>query len=324
MLATTLLPPQTPRHRRSPSLVSPSPPLHPCSTLSLAFLLRPLVSVLVAAPGAMAARAALARSVRPLLLRRGVATTAPAAASSAVAVTGASLRAELEKVQRFSPNLPEEEAAVLLTPEVRADIAAISAAEDALMGTIDTTDVSVDWVGCPISVPPVFRLVLWADGARDAGEEVVRAVSLPAYATRGGRPRHARGLCREESGPAQMETRSRFSTPVFTRVGGSGGGWGDASDGRIRLGCLGWGLYVRITGPQWDVHGVLFWAMDVCFWRLSLTSSPTGAACFYLGYFSSNAAVALFLYRVALSLVSLVCPLVPLRTSGRPRSRTLA
>lgn len=118
----------------------------------------------------MAARAALARSVRPLLLRRGVATTAPAAASSAVAITGASLRAELEKVPRFSPNFSEEEAAVLLTPEVRADIAAITAAEDALMGTIDTTDVSVDWVGCPISVPPDCCFVLFGQTVREMRE----------------------------------------------------------------------------------------------------------------------------------------------------------
>lgn len=109
----------------------------------------------------MAARAALARSVRPLLLRRGVATTAPAATAAAVATTGASLRAELEKVQRFSPNLPEETAAVLMTPEVRADVAAISAAEEALMATIDTTDVSVDWVGCPISVLAPFVRPFW-------------------------------------------------------------------------------------------------------------------------------------------------------------------
>lgn len=127
----------------------------------------------------MAARAALARSVRPLLLRRGVATTAPAAAAAAVATTGASLRAELEKVQRFTPNLPEETAAVLMTPEVRADVAAISAAEEALMGAIDTSDVSVDWVGCPISVLPYFLAALLGDGARDAGEGVLPAVSLP-------------------------------------------------------------------------------------------------------------------------------------------------
>lgn len=204
----------------------------------------------------MAARAALARSVRPLLLRRGVATTAPAAASSSVAVTGASLRAELEKVQRFSPNMSEDEAAVLMTPEVRADIAAIKAAEDALIGTIDTTDVSVDWVGCPISVLLGLRSV------RSLGATVCEMRERRPFELCLCRPMRRRqaasdaGLCREESGRAQPETGSRFSTPVCTRVCGSGGGRRDASDGQIRLGCLGWGLYVRITGPLWDVHGV--------------------------------------------------------------------
>lgn len=109
----------------------------------------------------MAARAALVRSVRPLLLRRGVATTAPAAASAAVTTTGASLRAELEKLQRFSPNLPEGTAEMLMTPEVRADVAAISTAEEALIATIDTTDVSVDWVGCPIFMVPLCPSTLF-------------------------------------------------------------------------------------------------------------------------------------------------------------------
>lgn len=193
MLVTSPVPQPTQRHRRPSSLVSPSPSFIPAPfSLWLCF-----GSCCFSSRGGsrvMAARAALARSIRPLLLRRGVSTTVPAAASSAVAITGASLRAELEKVKRFSPNLSEEEAAVLMTPEVRADIAAIAAAEDALMGTIDTTDVSVDWVGCPISVSPGFFSVLWAGGARDAGEEVIFAVSLPPDAA-------AVGLVRREVVP---------------------------------------------------------------------------------------------------------------------------
>jgi len=103
----------------------------------------------------MATRTAVARSARALLAaapRRGVSSTAPAAASSAVATTGAWLRAELDKLPRYSHNLPADAAEVLLTPEVRGDMAAIAAAEDALISSIDTTDVTVDWV-CWASVP---------------------------------------------------------------------------------------------------------------------------------------------------------------------------
>lgn len=160
---------------RSPLLHCTSRPVTLVNCITLCFFFP------VATPVAMAARAALARSVRPLLLRRGVATTTPAAAAAAVATTGASLRAELEKLQRFSPNLPEETAAVLMTPEVRADVAAITAAEEALMGAIDTTDVSVDWVGCPISVLPSVFTSLLGGSARSAGEVAVPAVSLPPY-----------------------------------------------------------------------------------------------------------------------------------------------
>jgi len=106
----------------------------------------------------MATRMAVARSARALLAaapRRGVSSTAPAAASSAVATTGASIRAELEKLPRYAPNLPADASEVLLTPEVRADLAAIAAAEDALISSIDTTDVTVDWV-CLRGVPFCF------------------------------------------------------------------------------------------------------------------------------------------------------------------------